>query len=64
MKKKVLITGGARGLGHATALEFAKHGYDVAITYLNSEKEASNLCSLIKDEYKVEAQAYKVDLED
>ncbi len=64
MAKKVLITGGAKGLGRATALEFAKHGYEVVITYLNSEVEAKELCSLIKDEYKVEADAYKVDLEE
>ena len=33
--KKAIITGGARGLGRATAIAFAKEGIDVAITGRN-----------------------------
>lgn len=35
--KKAIITGGARGLGKATATAFAKEGIDVAITGRNEE---------------------------
>jgi len=35
--KKVIITGGSRGLGKATALAFAKLGIDVAITGRNEK---------------------------
>jgi NAD(P)-dependent dehydrogenase (short-subunit alcohol dehydrogenase family) len=38
--KAVLITGGAKRLGREIALAMARAGADVAITYLNSEREA------------------------
>ena len=36
MPKTVLITGGSRGIGAATAIYFAKQGYRVAVTYNKS----------------------------
>jgi len=39
-QKAVLITGAARRIGRAIALEFAGAGYDVALHYYRSEKEA------------------------
>jgi len=40
--KCVLITGGARRLGRASALALARAGADVAITFLRSAKEAQH----------------------
>jgi NAD(P)-dependent dehydrogenase (short-subunit alcohol dehydrogenase family) len=40
--KSVLITGGARRLGRATALAMAAAGADVAITFRNSSREAQH----------------------
>ena len=40
IKGSVLITGGAKGIGRATAIAFARSGYRVTICYRTSEKEA------------------------
>lgn len=40
MKKTVLITGASRGIGAATAVYFAKMGYDVGINYKSDTKAA------------------------
>ena len=41
--KVALITGAAKGIGRGIALEFAKHGADVAFTYLSSECNISEI---------------------
>ncbi|CAM4328898.1 SDR family oxidoreductase [Paenibacillus tarimensis] len=38
--KSAIITGGDSGIGHAAAIAYAKEGADVAIVYLNEEKDA------------------------
>ncbi len=40
--KTVLITGGARRLGRASALALAEAGADVAITFLHSARDAQH----------------------
>ena len=44
--KTVLITGGSRGIGAATARVFALNGYSVAIGYHKSNQEAQDLIQL------------------
>ena len=44
----VLITGGGRGIGAATAKLFAKHGYDVCINYKSDQASAEQVADEIK----------------
>jgi len=37
--KTVLITGSDSGIGQATAFEFAKHNYNIILTYLNRQED-------------------------
>ncbi len=46
--KTVLVTGGARGIGRAITLAFAKSGADVAFTYRSSGQLAESLVSEVK----------------
>lgn len=62
MNKRVLITGAARGLGRATAIEFARHGYDLVLTYLTHKEEAIALKNAIEANYDVLVTTMKVDL--
>ena len=39
-RKAILVTGGAKGIGHSITLCLAKAGYDVAINYHNRPEEA------------------------
>ncbi|MFA7637298.1 MAG: 3-oxoacyl-ACP reductase FabG [Monoglobales bacterium] len=47
--KTVLITGGSRGIGSAIARLFSENGYNVAINYFRSEKEALALEKELKN---------------
>lgn len=62
MKRNVLITGSAKGIGKAIAIELAKNNYNIIINYLTSEKEAFDLALKLKEEYKVETMAIKADV--
>ncbi len=47
-KKILLITGGSRGIGAATARLAARQGYDVAINYVGNEKAANEVVADIE----------------
>ena len=49
MKRVVLITGAAGGIGGAIALELAENGYDIAVNYLHSQEKAFELKRKIED---------------
>ncbi|MFF3314331.1 SDR family NAD(P)-dependent oxidoreductase [Streptomyces sp. NPDC003035] len=44
----VLVTGGSRGIGAATALRLAREGADVAFTYVHGEERAKEVAARIE----------------
>lgn len=59
--KVILITGSSRGVGRATALEFAKEGGAVAVNFNGSKEKADQLVGEIKNSGGV-AEAFKCDV--
>ena len=62
MNRTVLVTGSAKGIGKATILEFAKHGYNVVINYLNSKEEATDLKNTVENLYGVKVITIGADI--
>ncbi|WP_321424176.1 SDR family oxidoreductase [uncultured Bacteroides sp.] len=60
MNKTVIITGGTTGIGKATALKFAKNGYNIVTTSRNDEKIKKFLEEFKQAGY--EATVYNVDV--
>lgn len=59
--KRVLVTGGSRGIGRAVVQSLLERGYTVAFTYNRAIEEANALVSQMRDRgYSVEA--FQVDL--
>lgn len=61
MKKVVLVTGSAKGIGAAIVKELASSGYDVVINYNTSRIEANKLNEEIK-KYNVNSLVIKADV--
>ena len=61
MTKTALVTGGSRGIGKACAIEFAKAGCNVAITYAGNEAKALETVKEL-EAIGVKAKAYKFDV--
>lgn len=43
LNKRALVTGGTKGIGAATAIDFARHGCDVAINGRHDDADAANV---------------------
>ena len=61
-KKNVLITGSSRGIGAATAREFAKHGFNVVINYVSNQDAANDLKAELETNYHIKALVIKCDV--
>lgn len=62
MNKIVLITGSAKGIGKAIAIELARNGYDIVINYKTSHTEALSLKEELINTYHVNALAIQADI--
>lgn len=56
-----LITGGSRGIGRSSALILAERGIDCILTYVSSEKEASDVVQAVRDKGR-KAAAVRLDV--
>lgn len=60
--KNVLITGASRGIGRATAIEFARTGYDLILVCINNIESLEALAKDLETTYKIKCEAYKIDI--
>ncbi len=58
-----LVTGAAKGIGRAIALELGKNKFDVAINFNHSEEAAQKLCDEIKT-FGVKSAIFQADVSD
>lgn len=63
MRRTVLITGGARGIGRQMAIDFGNAGYNVIINYNKSEKAAMELVNELNSK-EIACQAVQADVSD
>lgn len=61
--KVVFVTGGSGGIGRATALKFAREGWNVAVFYKGEEAKAFEVKSLIEKEGQ-RGEVYQTDVAD
>ncbi len=62
MNQIVLITGAAKGIGKAIAIELAKNHYDIVINYRSSKKEAQDLKENLLSTYDVRCMTIQADV--
>lgn len=62
MNRVALVTGSSRGIGRATAYEFASRGYDVIINYVNNKRPADDLAARIKADFGVKVAVFCADI--
>jgi NAD(P)-dependent dehydrogenase (short-subunit alcohol dehydrogenase family) len=60
--KKILITGGSKGIGKELVKQFCKKGHDVLFTYQNSKEDADKLVEELSSDEKNSVQAYQCDM--
>ena len=62
--KTAVVTGGSRGIGAAIAYKLASMGANVAVIYAGNASAAETVCEKCRQEYGVEAKAYRCNVAD
>ena len=62
--KTAVVTGGSRGIGEAIAYKLASMGSNVAVIYAGNASAAETVCEKCRQEYSVEAKAYRCNVAD
>jgi 3-oxoacyl-[acyl-carrier protein] reductase len=62
-ERVAIITGGAKGIGHAISIALAREGWSIALCYRKSEKEANDTLDTIKKS-GMRGMAVKCDVSD
>ena len=62
--KRVLITGGTKGIGKAVASCLARAGYSLILTYASDEKEALRVADDLLQQYNVDTCVFQADISD
>lgn len=60
--KNVLITGASRGIGRATAIEFARSGYNLTLVCINNIDSLSVLAQELASTYSISCEAFQADI--
>ena len=61
--KTAIVTGASRGIGKACAIELAKAGYNIAVSYAGNDEAAGKTIEELKS-IGVKAKAYKFNVAD
>ena len=64
MRKKVLLTGGSRGIGKAAARVLAGEGYDLFLVCKNSEEKIKKLADALEQTHGISCQTAICDVSD
>ncbi len=64
MRKKVLITGGSRGIGEAAARVLAREGYDLFLVCKSSEEKIKRIKSQLEETYHICCETAICDVSD
>ena len=61
-KKNVLITGASRGIGQATAIEFARAGYNLTLICIKNIESLTSFAAELSATYHISCQAFQTDI--